>query len=135
MKPISTRVHGILDYLSVAALIAAPHYFEIGERVTPLLFFLAAATLAYSLLTRYQWGAFRVIPMPCHLALDISAGIFLVLLGLLFIDELDAVRIGLVLFGLFEIAVGMLSQDEPAPATERPRASAHLTFPRRSRHV
>lgn len=135
MKPISTRVHGVLDYLSVAVLIAAPRFFEIGERVTPLLIFLAAVTLGYSLLTRYEWGALRAIPMPCHLALDLSSGIFLVLLGLLFIDELAGVRVGLVLFGLFEVAVGMLSQTEPVSAADRPRAGAHLTFPRRSRHV
>lgn len=134
MKPISTRVHGILDFLSVLALVSAPSFFEIGERVTPLLYLLAAATLTYSLFTCYEWGIFRKIPMPCHLALDVSSGIFLTLLGLLFIDELPAIRVALVLFGLFEVAVGMLTQPLPAPA-EAQRTERHLHFPRRSRHV
>lgn len=135
MKPISTRVHGVLDFLSVLALVAAPAFFEIGERVTPLLYLLAAATLTYSLFTNYEWGIARKIPMACHLALDVSSGIFLALLGLLFIDELPAIRVALLLFGLFEVAVGMLTQPEPAAVTETERRGRHLHVPRRSRHV
>ena len=135
MKPISTRMHGILDFLSVLALVSAPAFFEIGERVTPLLYFLAATTLTYSLFTHYEWGIFRKIPMASHLALDISSGIFLALLGLLFIDELPAIRVALFLFGLLVVAMGMLTQPQPATATETRPRERHLHFPRRSRHV
>ena len=135
MRPISTRAHGILDFLSVLALVAAPAFFEIGERITPVLYLLAATTLTYSLFTRYEWGIFRKIPMACHLALDISSGVFLALLGLLFIDELPGVRVALFLFGMFEVAVGMLTQTQQAATVESRHRERHLHFPRRSRHV
>lgn len=132
MKVLTTRLHGLLDYFAVIALAAAPRFFEIGERVTPLLIILAGATLIYSLLTDYEWGAVRVIPMPSHLALDASCGVFLVLLGALFIDELPIIRVGLVAFGLLELAAAGLTRSEPVPSEARP-ANARLPFGRRTR--
>jgi hypothetical protein len=68
MKPISTRTHGIVDYLSVATLYGLPRLLRWNAEVARLLTGVAAGTLGYSLLTRYELGLVKVLPMPSTLA-------------------------------------------------------------------
>ena len=76
---IPTRIHGYLDYLVGLVLIASPWLFGFAdggpEQWIPII--LGVAALTYSLMTNYELGAVRVIPMPVHLMLDagrINAG-------------------------------------------------------------
>jgi hypothetical protein len=77
MKPISTSVHGILDYVSVGALLAAPRLFGWNSAVRQLLSVAALGTLGYSLMTRYGLGLIKALPMQAHLALDAASGALL----------------------------------------------------------
>ena len=52
MKVISTRTHGVLDYLMAVALLALPRLLGWSSQTTLLLTCLAIGTLVYSLLTR-----------------------------------------------------------------------------------
>lgn len=76
---ISTRTHGILDYIIGLALIAAPWLFGFAESgaatATPVT--IGAAIILFSLFTNYELGVVRVIPMKVHLGLDLVLGIFL----------------------------------------------------------
>ncbi len=74
MKILSTRVHGALDFLTVALLPTAPRVFGWDARTTRFLDNAAASVLAYSLLTRYEWGVLRVLPMRAHLLSDAAFG-------------------------------------------------------------
>jgi len=41
------------------------------------LYILGVATLAYSLLTDYEYGVLKIFPMAVHLALDVFLGVLL----------------------------------------------------------
>lgn len=111
MRRISTRIHGMLDYGSVALLLALPRLLNWDDRTTTLLTIVAVSALLYSLLTRYELGALRVLPVKVHLALDFMSGALLVVApSLLLPDASNNERIGLILLGLFEIASSLMTQ-------------------------
>ena len=114
MKPISTRAHSILDYLSAGALLALPRMMGWGPGATRLLTNAAIATLVYSLLTRYELGLVKKLPMKGHLALDGMSGTLLCAAPFLLLDEDEGDATGpLIGLGLFELAVSLLSQTTP----------------------
>lgn len=81
MKVISTKVHGVLDYAVSLLLIASPWlvgYYR-GGAETWVAVFIGLISLAYSLITDYEWGATRVLSMSAHLGLDFIGGLFLML--------------------------------------------------------
>jgi hypothetical protein len=84
---------------------------------------LGVGTIGYSLLTDYELGLFKVIPMPMHLALDAANGALLAASPWLFgfAEEVSAPHLGL---GLFEIVVTASSQATSAHAADpSPRSS------------
>jgi len=109
----STRTHGVLDYTSVVLLLALPRVAGWSKPVTHLLTGSALATLAYSLLTRYELGAVRLLPVPAHLALDRTSGIALCAAGGMMGDELPTVRAALVGLGLFEVFASLTTERQP----------------------
>jgi hypothetical protein len=114
VKVIPTRVHGILDYLSVVLLFALPRLLNWSDRATTLLTILAVITLVYSLATRYELGLFGLLPMPAHLVLDFLSGALLCAAALMLPDEPSSVRGIMAAFGLFEIGASLLSESRPA---------------------
>jgi len=115
MRFIPTRVHGVLDYLTAGVLIAAPSMlgFRKHGMQTWLPVALGVGTIGYSLLTDYELGLFKIIPMPMHLVLDAANGALLAASPWLFgfAEEVSAPNLGL---GLFEIVVTASSQTAPA---------------------
>src|ERR671910_1979668 len=114
MRFIPTRVHGVLDYVTAGVLIAAPSLLNFRkdgmQRWLPIA--LGVGTIGYSLLTDYELGLFKVIPMPMHVALDAANGALLAASPWLFgfAEEVSAPHLGL---GLFEIVVTASSQTLP----------------------
>jgi hypothetical protein len=125
MRFIPTRVHGVLDYVTAGVLIAAPSMlgFRKNGAQTWLPMALGVGTIGYSLLTDYELGLFKIIPMPMHLALDAANGALLAASPWLFgfAEEVSAPHLGL---GLFEILVTASSQMTPtravAPSPDSP---------------
>jgi len=74
MKIFSTRIHGALDMFTVALLPTAPRVLGWDTPTTRFLDRAAASVLLYSLLTRYEWGVLRVLPMRGHLLADAAFG-------------------------------------------------------------
>ncbi len=118
MKLFSTRTHGVLDYLSVVLLPVLPRALGWNKTVTRLLTGSALATLIYSLLTRYELGAVKVLPMPAHLALDGTSGLMLCLAAGILADEPRPVRLALLGFGLFEITASLTTETQPRGAAD-----------------
>jgi SPW repeat len=79
MRFIPTRLHAPLDYIVGAALIAAPWIFQFSEHTaaTVIPIVLGIGLIAYSLLTDYELGVWRVFPMSVHNMYDIAAGALL----------------------------------------------------------
>jgi hypothetical protein len=114
MRVISTRVHGMLDYIVGVLLIAAPWLFNFdrGGAETWIPVILGAGALVYSLLTDYELGAVRRIPMPTHLRLDLMSGILLAVSPWLF-GFSDFVWRPHLVFGLFEIGSALMTSRQP----------------------
>jgi len=123
---ISTRAHGILDYLIGIALIAAPWLFgfAFGGAETWTAVLVGAAIILYSLMTDYELGAAKIIPMKAHLALDIVAGLFLAvspwLLGYATIVWGPHVVVGIVMIG-----TGLITEKVPRYHLEHRRPTTH----------
>lgn len=113
MKIISSKVHGILDYLVAILFIVIPfaNAWDTSRLPSTVFFVLGILTLFYSLGTDYETGAVRVIPFRVHLAIDLVSGLFLAtspwLLG--FANEAYLPHLA---FGIFEIAVVMFTRKD-----------------------
>lgn len=114
MRFIPTRVHGVLDYLVGALLIAAPWAFAFarGGTETWIPVALGVATILYSLMTDYELGVVRSLSMPTHLTLDIIAGIFLAASPWLF-GFAEFVWIPHLMIGVIEILTGLTTERVP----------------------
>ena len=70
MKPISTRTHGIIDCAYARALIALPFLMRWDGRAARLSLGAGLTTLGVSMMTNYEFGLVRLLPMRAHLAMD-----------------------------------------------------------------
>ena len=114
-KPIPTRVHAVLDYMTASTFIALPRIAGWDDKVTRLLTAAGGGVLAYSLLTDYELGVVKVLPMMGHLILDGMGGALLGGAPFLFlVDEDSGVKSALIGLGLMEIGAALLTQ--PASA-------------------
>src|SRR5918999_2834233 len=77
MRVIPTRTPGAMDYLTGAGLPLTPALPGISDEPAAARGLRAAglAAMAYSLLTDYEFGLVRIIPMPAHLAMDATSGV------------------------------------------------------------
>jgi len=78
MRFLPTRIHGMMDYLMGALLIALPFVSRhpLGAAAW-IPFGLGVSAILYSLLTDYELGFLAVIPMPVHLGIDAVSGLLL----------------------------------------------------------
>ncbi len=76
---IPTRVHGVLDYVHGAALLAAPELLRTKDESRAVLVSRMAGggASASTLMTDFELGAVKAIPMPVHLVLDAVSGALL----------------------------------------------------------
>ena len=79
LRVIPTQVHGVLDYLTGSTLLAAPGLLGIKDdpQAALTLRLAGGGAITYSLLTDYELGLVRLLPMPVHLALDAISGVLL----------------------------------------------------------
>jgi hypothetical protein len=111
MKPIPSRVHGILDYVVGVLLLLAPSLFGFADNdaARNTAYIVGIGTLLYSVFTAYELGVVKIIPYRVHLGLDLVAGIFLALSPWL-LDFADRIVWPHLLVGLLEIGVALLSR-------------------------
>jgi hypothetical protein len=114
MRFIPTKLHAPLDYIVGAALIAAPWIFQFSEHtaatVVPVV--LGIGLIAYSLITDYELGVWRVFPMSMHNLFDIGAGAFLAASPWIFgfADESANVWLPHVIVGLAAVFLGLTTK-------------------------
>ena len=111
MRFIPTKFHAPLDYIVGVALIASPWIFQFSEHtaatVVPIV--LGIGLIAYSLITDYELGVWKVAPMAVHNLIDIVAGGFLALSPWLFgfADESTNVWVPHLVVGLAAVFLGL----------------------------
>ncbi|HEX8237122.1 MAG TPA: hypothetical protein VF600_14285 [Abditibacteriaceae bacterium] len=110
MRFIPTKVHGAMDYMTVLALLALPRLLDFSDRATTLLTGVAIMALLYTLLTRFELGALRVLPVKVHLALDFVSGLLLVAAPFLIVPgENSTARTVMIVIGVFEIGAALMT--------------------------
>ena len=115
MKFLPTKVHGLLDYVVGAALIAAPSIFgfrDVGGPAVLIPTVIGIVLIVYSFFTNYEWGVVKKIPMGYHLLVDYLASAFLALSPFAFGFAGQGLNVWLPHFvvGLTVIAVVMVSK-------------------------
>lgn len=79
MNVLDARLHGFLDFVAVGVFLLAPFFFGLGGYVAAVAWGLAIAHLLMTLLTRFPLGIVKVIPFAVHGAVEVVAGVVLVL--------------------------------------------------------
>jgi hypothetical protein len=111
MRFIPTRFHAPLDYIVGVALIAMPWIFRFSDvtAATVVSVVLGVGLIAYSLVTDYELGVWKVAPMAVHNLIDVVAGAVLALSPWLFgfAEEGANTWLPLVVVGLAAIFLGL----------------------------
>lgn len=109
---IPTKIHGVIDYIVGFLFVFMPFVLGLDTDTVPAMVFqyLGMLTILYSMLTRYEHGLVKVIPMKVHLGLDIASGIFLLASPWIF-GFADEIFVPYILFGLFEIVAGSFTSN------------------------
>jgi hypothetical protein len=76
-KPISARVHGVLDYATVAAFLNAPMVLGLHGTPASILYWLSGIHLLMTGCTDFPLGFFKFIPFRIHGAIEVVAGVFI----------------------------------------------------------
>ena len=121
---IPTKVHGYIDYLTAALLPVLPRVLDYDHTVTHLHDAVAGTTLASSLLTDYELGAIKLIPMQGHLALDAMTGAGLIVTAAAMDEEDAAPRSCLAGLGLVFLAAALCTKTQPSGQKKFPRYSS-----------
>ena len=114
MKPINTKAHGILDYSAVVLVFALPHLLHWSAGLTQFMTWMAAGALLYTLLTRFELGVIKVLPVPVHLVLDFLVGLVFLATAFTTHGEPSSARIALIVLGLLEIGAAVMTQSTPS---------------------
>jgi SPW repeat len=119
MRIIPTRMHGMMDYVIGIVLIASPWIFGFNDESGTAkwtFIIIGAVILATSLMTNYELGMMRVIPMHMHLWADAIAGIVLALSPWIFGYSNDTGANGWVpalIIGILELGTAGMSDPWP----------------------
>ena len=121
---IPTRIHGMLDYVHGSALLAAPELLRTKDepRAELVSRLAGGGATAYTLMTDFELGAVKAIPMPVHLTLDAASGALLASAPWLFGYAKNGVRYWLphAFVGIAEVLVAMMSKTEPSYYKAKP---------------
>lgn len=122
MRIIPTRIHGILDYLVGIILIASPWVFDFdnGGAETWVPVIVGVMVLLQTIMTDFEVGIIRKIPMASHLRMDFFMGLFLVASPWLF-DFVEVVWEPHVIFGVISILASLMTRTVPDTATSHNR--------------
>lgn len=113
-KPISTLMHGAIDYLTVASLATLPKLLGFSQPLTCAMQTMAVGKLCYTLFTDNELGVVRKIPMKAHLAVDAVSGATLAALPFVLDEDDPAALATCVGIGLCEIMNAPMTQTTPS---------------------
>ena len=115
MRFIPTKTHGVLDYLMGIVLIIAPWILGFADggakQWVPII--VGAVIIVQSLMTDYELGVVKALPMPAHLSMDILTGVVLAVSPWLF-GFADEIWWPHLVFGLLEIGAALMTQTRPS---------------------
>lgn len=116
MRFMSTRTHGVVDYVVGVLLIVAPWLFGFagaGGMAVWVPVILGIVLILASLVTTYEYSLAKLIPMPAHLGLDAGIGIILLVSPWLF-GFAGVIWWPHVLVGIVEIGAAVFTETHPS---------------------
>ena len=110
MDFISRKFHAVLDYFSVIVLLSAPWLLNFSDSLpaTAMAVFAGLLVLIMSMMTNYEGGLIRSIPMAIHLKMDVILGVVLAASPWLFKFK-EVVYLPHLIMGLLAIFSGFFS--------------------------
>ena len=78
MTKITSKIHGIIDYLVVAFLLISPSLFHLPENTALFTYILAGIHLALTITTNFEMGLIKIIPLALHGWVELMVSIALV---------------------------------------------------------
>ena len=125
MRVISTRTHGVIDYVMSIIIMGSPWLMEFAlnraETWVPVI--VGIAGLVYSICTNYELGLVKAISMRTHLALDFVSGVLLALSPWIF-GFASYIYLPHLILGIIEIGAAVVTERSPHSAA---RETAHTT--------
>lgn len=117
MRFIPTRFHGILDYIYGGLLVAAPWLFGFSDvtYATWTAVIVGIVVLMQALITDYEVGVIKKMPMQTHLMLDFGIGVILALSPWIFGFAEDVYAPHLIL-GIVSILTSLTTHRVPSRA-------------------
>lgn len=114
MRIIPTKVHGMLDYIVGALLIAAPWLFNFddGGAETWVPVIVGVMVLLQTIMTDFEAGLIHKIAMVNHLRMDFIIGVFLAASPWIFNFD-ERVWAPHVIFGVFSILASLMTKTVP----------------------
>ncbi|WP_158825458.1 SPW repeat domain-containing protein [Mucilaginibacter lacusdianchii] len=114
---ISTKMHGVADYLAGIVITASPWLFGFSDTNTggAALFFpvvLGVLLTLMTIFTRHELGLIQVLPLQLHLVLDMIAG-FLLLVSPFLYDFYPKVWLPHVLLGALLFGSALFTKGSP----------------------
>ena len=83
--PVSLFIHGVLEYVAAAVLIAAPFLFDFDSDAAQAISIVAGVlVLAFAASTESPTGLAKVVPVEIHAVVDFALAVFLVAAPFLF---------------------------------------------------
>jgi hypothetical protein len=130
-RPITPRMHAMLDYPLAVVLIAVPWIFgfsDVGGAAVALPIVVGVLAFCQSLITDWELSVAKIVPLPIHLKLDALAGIVLAISPFVFSfsDEGTNVWLPQVVAGIGMLNAGLMTQRNaaPPPVASRPTSAA-----------
>lgn len=125
MRFLSTKAHGVMDYLMGVLLIAAPWLLDFaeGRAETWVPVVLGVAMLGLALMTDYEVGVVKALPMSLHLTIDLISGLLLAASPWLF-GFADRVYLPHLILGIAEVGAALVTQKTPGYTSDRNRATS-----------
>lgn len=115
MRPIPTKIHGLLDYTTGALFLASPWLLGFSRDDAPRRVAVGTGltVLGLSALTDYEAGLIKRIPMATHLTADTVSGVLVAASPWLF-GFARRISWPHLTFGLLELGAGLLTKRKPA---------------------
>jgi hypothetical protein len=121
MTMMSTKTHAVEDYLTSSTLPFVARNSNISPKTRRVFDTFAAVAGAQSMMTDYEGGMLRVLPMRVHLASDALIGVGLLALAVLSPNQPKADRWALAGLGMFSLVSALMTNPKTTDELHRVR--------------
>ena len=109
MKILSQKIHGIIDFLVVLFLLSSPTLFGFTGLLAYFTYSLGIVHLLLTLLTDFNSGVIKIIPLPIHGLIELLVGVVLVVLAYTLFKGNEMGKVFYTIFGIAVLVVWLIT--------------------------